>query len=88
MYAGSVFVQQALGWNTYISIAAILVVTAVYTVIGTLCSCYLFFLREIPFLGSLRLHYLNCRRFGGCHLYRHSSDYHHANWLHYVVGFG
>lgn len=38
VYAGSVFVQQALGWNTYISIAAILVVTAVYTVIGGLAA--------------------------------------------------
>ncbi|XP_061184174.1 sodium/mannose cotransporter SLC5A10-like [Saccostrea echinata] len=38
IYAGSVFVQQALGWNTYISIAAILVVTAVYTVVGGLAA--------------------------------------------------
>ena len=34
IYAGSVFVQQSLGWNSYISIAAILLVTAVYTVVG------------------------------------------------------
>ncbi|XP_060062618.1 sodium/mannose cotransporter SLC5A10-like [Ylistrum balloti] len=38
VYAGSVFVQQALGWNTYISITALLVITAVYTVAGGLAA--------------------------------------------------
>nr|XP_022320872.1 sodium/glucose cotransporter 5-like [Crassostrea virginica] len=38
IYAGSVFVQQSLGWNSYISIAAILLVTAVYTVVGGLAA--------------------------------------------------
>ncbi|KAK3099871.1 hypothetical protein FSP39_010991 [Pinctada imbricata] len=38
IYAGAVFVQQALGWNTYISIVALLAVTAVYTVVGGLAA--------------------------------------------------
>ncbi|WAQ99431.1 SC5AB-like protein, partial [Mya arenaria] len=38
VFAGSVFIQQALGWNTYISISAILVVTGLYTVIGGLSA--------------------------------------------------
>ncbi|XP_060062619.1 sodium/mannose cotransporter SLC5A10-like [Ylistrum balloti] len=38
VYAGSVFVQQALGWNIYISITALLIVTAVCTVAGGLAA--------------------------------------------------
>ncbi|XP_021360257.1 sodium/glucose cotransporter 4-like isoform X2 [Mizuhopecten yessoensis] len=38
VYAGSVFVQQALGWNTYVSIIALLAVTAVYTIAGGLAA--------------------------------------------------
>lgn len=38
IYAGSVFVQQALGWNTYVSIIALLAVTAVYTIAGGLAA--------------------------------------------------
>ncbi|KAL3880719.1 hypothetical protein ACJMK2_032937 [Sinanodonta woodiana] len=40
VYAGAVFIQQALGWNTYIAIAGLLVVTAVYTIVDCrqLCS--------------------------------------------------
>lgn len=38
IYAGSVFIQQALGWNVYIAISAVLVITAVYTIIGGLSA--------------------------------------------------
>lgn len=38
VFAGSVFIQQALGWNTYISISVLLAVTAVYTIIGGLSA--------------------------------------------------
>ncbi|KAK3579954.1 hypothetical protein CHS0354_033472 [Potamilus streckersoni] len=34
VYAGAIFIQQALGWNTYIAIAGLLIVTAVYTIVG------------------------------------------------------
>ncbi|XP_060586945.1 sodium/mannose cotransporter SLC5A10-like [Ruditapes philippinarum] len=38
VFAGSVFIQQALGFNTYISITALLVVTAIYTIVGGLSA--------------------------------------------------
>lgn len=34
IYAGSVFLYEAVGWNIYISAACILAITAVYTVLG------------------------------------------------------
>ena len=34
MYAGAIFIQQAVGWNTYLSIAVILVITGIYSVVG------------------------------------------------------
>lgn len=34
IYAGSVFLYEAVGWNIYISAAVILAITAVYTVLG------------------------------------------------------
>ncbi|ESO99197.1 hypothetical protein LOTGIDRAFT_141995 [Lottia gigantea] len=36
LYAGALFMQQLIGWNIYICITAILVVTALYTVTGGL----------------------------------------------------
>ncbi|XP_041370519.1 sodium/glucose cotransporter 4-like [Gigantopelta aegis] len=38
MYAGAVFIQQSLGWNMYVSIISVTVVTAVYTIIGGLSA--------------------------------------------------
>ena len=38
VYAGAIFIQQAIGWNTYLSIAVLLVVTGIYTIIGN-SSC-------------------------------------------------
>ena len=34
IYAGSVFLYEAVGWNVYLSAACILGITAVYTVLG------------------------------------------------------
>ena len=34
IYAGSVFLYEAVGWNIYVSAAVILAITAVYTVLG------------------------------------------------------
>lgn len=39
MYAGTVFIQQALQWNIYLSVVLLLSVTAVYTVAGDLPPC-------------------------------------------------
>ncbi|XP_062840860.1 sodium/myo-inositol cotransporter 2 isoform X2 [Trichomycterus rosablanca] len=38
MYAGAVFIQQALGWNIYLAVILLLVITAVYTVAGGLAA--------------------------------------------------
>ncbi|KAH3839648.1 sodium/glucose cotransporter 5-like [Dreissena polymorpha] len=38
VFAGAIFIQQALGWNTYICIVVILVVSGLYTVIGGLSA--------------------------------------------------
>lgn len=34
MFSGAVFIQQALGWNIYASVIALLVITMIYTVTG------------------------------------------------------
>lgn len=38
MFSGAVFIQQALGWNIYVAISALLLITALYTVTGV-CAC-------------------------------------------------
>ncbi|XP_071946517.1 sodium/glucose cotransporter 4-like [Antedon mediterranea] len=38
MYAGALFIQQALGWNLYVAIVSLLLITAVYTVAGGLAA--------------------------------------------------
>ncbi|XP_061184171.1 sodium/mannose cotransporter SLC5A10-like [Saccostrea echinata] len=38
VFAGAVFIQQAVGWNTYLSILVLLAVTAIYTIVGGLAA--------------------------------------------------
>lgn len=38
MYAGSLFVEQLLGWDMYLSSVVILAITAVYTIGGGLAA--------------------------------------------------
>ncbi|XP_026772624.1 sodium/myo-inositol cotransporter 2 [Pangasianodon hypophthalmus] len=38
MYAGAVFIQQALGWNIYLAVILLLIITALYTVAGGLAA--------------------------------------------------
>uniref|UniRef100_A0A4W4EF64 Sodium/myo-inositol cotransporter 2 n=1 Tax=Electrophorus electricus TaxID=8005 RepID=A0A4W4EF64_ELEEL len=38
MYAGAVFIQQALGWDIYLAVVLLLVITAFYTVAGGLAA--------------------------------------------------
>ncbi|KAJ7312811.1 Sodium/glucose cotransporter 4, partial [Desmophyllum pertusum] len=38
IYAGSLFLYEAVGWNIYISAACVLAITAVYTVLGGLTA--------------------------------------------------
>lgn len=46
MFSGAVFIQQALGWNIYASVIALLGITMVYTVTGGL--------REVELRAGLR----------------------------------
>lgn len=39
VYAGAVFIQQAVGWNTYLAIFVLLAVTAAYTIVGEFQHC-------------------------------------------------
>ena len=34
LYAGAVFLKEAMGWNIYVSSAIILAITALYTLMG------------------------------------------------------
>ncbi len=34
MFSGAVFIQQALGWNIYVAVITLLVITALYTITG------------------------------------------------------
>lgn len=34
MFSGAVFIQQALGWNIYVAVIGLLLITALYTVTG------------------------------------------------------
>ncbi|XP_033126646.1 sodium/glucose cotransporter 4-like [Anneissia japonica] len=38
MYAGALFIQQALGWNLYVAIVSLLFITAIYTIAGGLAA--------------------------------------------------
>uniref|UniRef100_A0A8C5QAX3 Sodium/glucose cotransporter 2 n=1 Tax=Leptobrachium leishanense TaxID=445787 RepID=A0A8C5QAX3_9ANUR len=38
MFSGAVFIQVALGWNIYVSVIALLVITTIYTVTGGLAA--------------------------------------------------
>ncbi|KAF7650088.1 hypothetical protein LDENG_00131720, partial [Lucifuga dentata] len=38
IFSGAVFIQQALGWNIYVAVIALLLITALYTVTGGLAA--------------------------------------------------
>nr|XP_020669193.1 sodium/glucose cotransporter 2 [Pogona vitticeps] len=38
MFSGAVFIQQALGWNIYVAVIALLIITTIYTVTGGLAA--------------------------------------------------
>ena len=40
MFSGAVFIQQALGWNIYVAVIALLSITALYTITGTRVSVW------------------------------------------------
>ncbi|XP_078456207.1 sodium/myo-inositol cotransporter 2 [Lampetra planeri] len=57
MYAGAVFIQQALNWNLYVAVALLLAITALYTIGGGLAAViYTDTLQTlIMFIGALIL---------------------------------
>ncbi|XP_064616975.1 sodium/mannose cotransporter SLC5A10-like [Liolophura sinensis] len=70
VYAGAVFIQQATGWDMYVSIACVTVITAIYTIIGGLAAViYTDTLQTLIMLGgSFVLMYFVCpgmREIGG-----------------------
>ncbi|XP_053116750.1 sodium/glucose cotransporter 2 isoform X3 [Hemicordylus capensis] len=38
MFSGAVFIQQALGWNIYVAVIALLIITTIYTMTGGLAA--------------------------------------------------
>lgn len=34
MFSGAIFIQQALGWDIYLSVIALLIITTIYTITG------------------------------------------------------
>lgn len=38
MFAGAIFIQEALGWNLYLAMVILLAITALYTVTGGLAA--------------------------------------------------
>lgn len=67
IYAGSVFLYEAVGWNIYISAACILAITAVYTLLGGLTAViYTDVLQcTIMILGAIVLAILSFVKVGG-----------------------
>ena len=51
MYAGALFIQMVFGWDLYVSLAFILVITAAYTIVGKYIYYYLlYYCLKIPIL--------------------------------------
>ncbi|XP_071477490.1 sodium/glucose cotransporter 4-like [Diadema antillarum] len=69
LYSGALFIQQALGWNLYISIFSLLGVTALYTVTGGLAAViYTDTVQAMIMLfGALWLCVESFRKIGGYH---------------------
>lgn len=67
IYAGSVFLYEAVGWNIYISAACILAITAVYTLLGGLAAViYTDVLQcTIMIIGAIVLAIMSFVRVGG-----------------------
>jgi len=43
IYAGALFIQLALGWDMYLSIVGLLIITGVYTILGKRDFIFLIF---------------------------------------------
>ncbi|XP_031565943.1 sodium/glucose cotransporter 5-like [Actinia tenebrosa] len=67
IYAGSLFLYEAVGWNIYVSAAVILVITAVYTLLGGLMAVIFTDVLQcaIMIIGAVVLSILSFIKVGG-----------------------
>ncbi|XP_067660642.1 sodium/mannose cotransporter SLC5A10-like [Haliotis asinina] len=67
IYAGGLFIKLALGWNMYISITGLLVVTGVYTILGGLTAVIYTdtFQTVVMTAGAISLTVLGFQKIGG-----------------------
>jgi hypothetical protein len=68
LYSGAIFLNQALGWNMYVSVIALVALAAVFTIGGKLTKDKRNFFLVI---------YNFSRRIIGCNLDRFYSNYHY-----------
>lgn len=67
IFAGALFIQLALGWNMYVSIVALLVITGIYTILGGLKAVMYTdtFQTVVMTLGSFALVGISFHKIGG-----------------------
>ncbi|KAK3744169.1 hypothetical protein QZH41_018843, partial [Actinostola sp. cb2023] len=67
IYAGSLFLYEAVGWNVYISAAVVLAITAIYTLLGGLMAVIFtdVFQCAIMLIGAIVLSILSFMKVGG-----------------------
>ncbi|EDO46200.1 predicted protein, partial [Nematostella vectensis] len=67
IYAGSVFLYEAIGWNIYVSAAVILAITAIYTMLGGLMAVIFTDVLQcaIMIIGAIVLAILSFMKVGG-----------------------
>ena len=53
IFAGALFIQLSLGWDMYISIVALLLITGIYTVLGKQYHCFYI---AVTWLGYVHLY--------------------------------
>ncbi|XP_033732423.1 sodium/glucose cotransporter 4-like [Pecten maximus] len=67
IFAGSMFIQMTLGWDMYLSIIVLLVITAIYTILGGLTAVMYTdtFQTAVMILGSLSIVVIGFNKVGG-----------------------
>ncbi|XP_069119421.1 sodium/glucose cotransporter 4-like isoform X3 [Argopecten irradians] len=67
IFAGSMFIQMTLGWDMYLSIIVLLVITGVYTILGGLTAVMYTdtFQTTVMILGSLSITVIGFQKVGG-----------------------
>ncbi|XP_045173428.2 sodium/glucose cotransporter 4-like [Mercenaria mercenaria] len=67
IFAGALFIQLSMGWNMYLSVAVLLVVTGIFTILGGLAAVIYTdtFQTGIMLIGSIVLTVLSFKEIGG-----------------------